>query len=370
MAALLLAGSLVEIASGARLNGWGGGVPVAVVVAILGCAPLALTTRFPLPVAALLAATGGIEIGLIAPDQAPFEPFVALVVAFYGVGVRVATRASVAAVVTVAAAGVGVIFAGLNAGASNTLPAIVWVAAAWGGGRVVRARTTRAAELEDMTIELAVEREERERAAVVSERARIARELHDVVAHNVSVIVLHAEAGKRALGGERRTQEAFDTIESVGRETVDELRRLLGILRRDEELTLAPPPSLAHLDLLVESVRQAGVPVELAVSGTRNGLSPGLDLAGYRIVQEALTNVLKHARARRVAVTVVYAADGLELEVSDDGDGGAPADAGGGHGLVGMRERAALYGGSLRAGPRPGGGFGVRAVLPLRDLQS
>jgi signal transduction histidine kinase len=226
----------------------------------------------------------------------------------------------------------------------------------------------RARQFEEVAVELAAEREERERAAIARERARIARELHDVVAHNVSVMVLHAEAGRRSLRDAERVAESFGTIETVGRQTVDELRRLLGMLRHDEELALSPPPSLLHVDELAEHVRRTGLSVEVDVSGRRNGVAPGLDVAAYRIVQEALTNVLKHARAASATVAIEYGEQAVRIEVTDDGVGPAPA-AEGGQGLIGMRERTALYGGRLESGSGPAGGFLVRAVLPLRGGQ-
>jgi signal transduction histidine kinase len=210
------------------------------------------------------------------------------------------------------------------------------------------------------------ERDERARVAVLEERTRVARELHDVVAHAISVVVLQARGGRKALADEPDdARAAFDEIERTAGQALAEMRRLLGMLRAEEdEVALAPQPSLAHVGTLVANVREAGLPVELRVEGAPVALPPGVDLSAYRIVQEALTNALKHAGPARARVTVRYGDDGVEVEVADDGAGSANGD-GDGHGLVGMRERVAVYGGELESGPQPGGGFAVRARLPL-----
>jgi signal transduction histidine kinase len=210
------------------------------------------------------------------------------------------------------------------------------------------------------------EREERAQAAVTEERARIARELHDVVGHSVSVMTVQASAVRRLLRPEQeREREALLIVEQTGREALAEMRRMVGVLRRPEEApALAPQPSLEHLDKLVEQAREAGLPVELRIEGDPLPLPAGVDLTAYRLVQEGLTNALKHARAERAQVLVRYGDGGIEVTVSDDGQGAGSGD-GGGHGLVGMRERVAVYGGELEAGPRPEGGYRLRARLPL-----
>jgi signal transduction histidine kinase len=209
------------------------------------------------------------------------------------------------------------------------------------------------------------EREERARAAVGEERARIARELHDVVGHSVSVMTVQASAVRRLLRPEQeREREALLIVEQTGREALAEMRRMVGVLRRPEEApALAPQPSLEHLGKLVDQAREAGLPVELRVEGEPVELPASLDLTAYRLVQEGLTNALKHARARHAEVLVRYENGHVELTVSDDGLGIGSGD-GGGHGLVGMRERVSVYGGELEAGPRPDGGFRLRARLP------
>jgi signal transduction histidine kinase len=203
--------------------------------------------------------------------------------------------------------------------------------------------------------------------AVAAERASIARELHDVVAHHMSVMVVQAGAARAVIGSDpAATAEALRQIEASGRTGLTEMRRLLEVLKAEEESGgRAPQPGLSRLDELLDAMRSSGLPVEAVVEGTPRALSPGVDLSAYRIVQEALTNTLKHAGGASARVVVGYQPDAVELEIADDG-AGPPEDpeASGGHGLIGMRERVLLFGGELEAGPRPGGGFLVRARLP------
>jgi signal transduction histidine kinase len=209
------------------------------------------------------------------------------------------------------------------------------------------------------------ERDVAAREAVVEERARIARELHDVIAHNVSMMVVQAGAERRLV--ERgSTREVLESIEQIGRSALTEMRRLVGMLRSDADDPLAPQPDLGDLPTLVTQVREAGLPVALQIEGERRELPAGVELSAYRIVQEALTNALKHAGDARADVRVRYGPDSLELEIVDNGLGATDRASSGGHGLVGMRERAALYGGRLHAGRRPSGGFAVQVVLPIR----
>jgi signal transduction histidine kinase len=212
------------------------------------------------------------------------------------------------------------------------------------------------------------ERDVAAREAVVEERARIARELHDAVAHHVSMMVIQAGAERRVLGdGDEHevTREVLRTIEQIGRGALTEMRRLVGMLRTDSPDRLAPQPTLAELPTLMTQVREAGLPVEFRVDGERRDLPVGIELTAYRIVQEALTNALKHAGQARATVRVRYGPGSLELEITDDG-AGIPAEVpGGGHGLAGIRERVSLYGGKFDASAQRGGGFAVRVLLPL-----
>jgi signal transduction histidine kinase len=239
----------------------------------------------------------------------------------------------------------------------------VWLSALGFGRKLEQAR-----EAEERAARLEREREEQARAAVAEERGRIARELHDVVGHAVSVMTVQASAVRRLLRPEQeREREALLVVEQSGREALAEMRRLVGVLRRPEEApALAPQPSLQHLDRLVDQAREAGLPVELRIEGEATQLPASLDLTAYRLVQEGLTNAIKHANATRAEVVVRYGDGEVELLVSDDGTGTSDGDVdSGGHGLVGMRERVAVYGGELEAGPRPNGGYALRARLPL-----
>ena len=210
------------------------------------------------------------------------------------------------------------------------------------------------------------ERDVAAREAVVEERARIARELHDAVAHSVSMIVIQAGAERRVLGeSDSSTREVLQTIEQIGRGALTEMRRLVGMLRTDAADRLAPQPTLTDLPILMTQVREAGLPVEFRVDGEPRELPVGIELSAYRIVQEALTNALKHAGRAHATGSVRDGPDSLELEIADDG-AGTPADVpGGGHGLAGIRERVTLYGGKFDASARQSGGFAVRVLLPL-----
>jgi signal transduction histidine kinase len=238
----------------------------------------------------------------------------------------------------------------------GVLPGVVLPTVA---GRVVR-------RLRDLTVRLELERERAESAAVVEERGRIARELHDVVAHGISVIAIQADAAEAALDRDPAlAREPLATIRRSAKTSLEEMRHLLGVLREDGDGgELAPQPGLAQLDELVERARGAGVDVTLDVSGEPRELAPGLDLSAYRIVQEALTNVRKHADGAPATVRVAWEPRALALEIRDRGPGGAGTN-GNGHGLVGMRERVRVHGGELHAGPSAGGGFAVKARLPL-----
>jgi signal transduction histidine kinase len=239
--------------------------------------------------------------------------------------------------------------------------AVVWTVGFALGGRLRQADVAKR-----LALQAEQEREEQAQLAVADERARIARELHDVVGHSVSVMTVQASAVRRLLEPDQeKEREALLVVEQTGREALAEMRRMVGVLRRPEEApALAPQPSLEYLDQLVANTREAGLPVEVRIEGTPTQLPAGVDTTAYRIVQEALTNAVKHARADHAEVVVRYANGAVEVMVSDDGCG--DGDGGGsGHGLVGMRERVSAYGGELEAGPKTGGGFRLRATLPV-----
>jgi signal transduction histidine kinase len=237
----------------------------------------------------------------------------------------------------------------------------------WILGDSMRYRRGYYAALEDKAARLEAERNAQAKVAAAAERARIARELHDVVAHHVSVMVVQADGAGYALRTDPdRAGAALEAIADTGRQALDEMRRLLGVLRSaDDQATLAPVPGLGELRELLDQARAAGLEVSYTLSGTPRELPEGAELAAYRVVQESLTNTRKHAGlAATAAVALRYRAESLTVEVTDDGLGVVSDEDTGGHGLAGMRERIAMYGGTVTAGPLPGGGFGVIASLP------
>jgi signal transduction histidine kinase len=306
-------------------------------------------------------------------DEVTLAGVAALLIAIYSVAAyeQPLARAILGGVVLGVAANTDLLVGGL--GHDDFWPfRFVFLAGVWLAGWVVRRQRRQVGELTHQAARLARDREERAAAAVAQERARLARELHDVVAHSVSVMVVQAGAAEQVLAGDpERARAPLQSIQATGRQTVVELRRLLGILREgDQQLATAPQPSLGQLDGLVADARDAGVAVSAAVEGTPRPLPPSIDLSAYRIVQEGLTNVIKHAGHANAQVRVRYLDHALELQVTDDGPGrpDGPDGESGGHGLLGVRERVALFGGTFQAGNRAEGGFGLRALLPLDEV--
>jgi signal transduction histidine kinase len=342
-----------------------GSKAVYVPTALLMTLPLAWRRRAPLTVVSVVMGALVAESLAVGSAPTPDTPLIALLLATYSVGAHCErTRALVGAAVSLAATVVWV-------GPGDFLWPVVVFGGAWVAGRLVRQRALQAVVLEERALALDRAREADARAAAADERARIARELHDILAHSLSLIVVQAGGERMALGGDRAaTTEVLEAIERTGREALAETRRLLGTLRaEDEALLRRPQPTLAELERLVSQVRDAGLSVDLRVEGEPVSLSGGVAVSAYRIVQEALTNVVKHAGDARVHVVVRYRGSELELEVADDG-GGLRTAAGNGHGLIGMRERVALYGGDLFASAGADGGFVVRARFPLGSAAS
>ena len=372
--------------------------PLAVLLTLCQTVPVAWRRRAPY---AVLAATTVAATTHMALGYKPTFAEAAMVVSLYTVAAHRPRRQALlaAGLFSVAMVGYGIVADQLYPSSiEDSLQAWVLTFIQFGAafflGDLQKRRLAYMAKLEALNAQLATEQELRSRWAVAEERARIARELHDVVAHSVSVMVVQAGAARRTLAtSPAQATTALGQIESTGRQALVEMRRLLGLLRDgDHDAALAPQPGLAHLESLAEAAREAGLPVEVEVEGEPRPLPAGVDLSAYRIVQEALTNSLKHAGRARARVRVCYGREALEVQVLDDGtglpvqarDGGAglavvrlrpggllevtdpvaPA-AGGGNGLIGMRERVAMFGGSLEAGPRPGGGYRVAARLPL-----
>ena len=344
---------------------------VTLVFAVL--APAALAVAWRAPLAAVLAfgalcvadaALGGRLLS--ASEAAVFICIAGMLV----LGIRADTRTfALGALATVALLTTASL---LEGDSGDLLSGIAWVCIVPVGipgllGRVLRSRNDLNRRLDEQARELERNRAEREQAAVLAERTRIARELQDVVAHDVSVMLVQAAAAKRTVPVDpERARRAIAAVEETGREALGELRRLLGVLRRgDEELALAPQPSLVRIGALVARTRDAGLPVELEVAGDPVQLPPGVDAAAFRIVQAALVDVMRHAAATRAVVRVGYEPAAVELRVTDDARGDGPVhDA---RALLGLRERVALYGGELYAGRRPHGGFELTARLPVGE---
>jgi signal transduction histidine kinase len=244
-------------------------------------------------------------------------------------------------------------------------------AISWVAGLAVRERAERAEVAELRATQAEQERDAAARVAVAEERARIARELHDIVAHAVSVMVLQVGAVRHKLpGAMSEDREALRNVERAGRAALAEMRHLLDAMREDgENLQLGPQPGLERLEALLQDVARAGLPVQLHMGGDRVELPRGIDISAYRIVQEGLTNALKHADASRAEVALEYARDELRIEVRDDGHGAAVRN-GRGHGLIGIRERVKLYGGEMSTGSANGRGFTLSASLPMTEYRS
>ena len=244
----------------------------------------------------------------------------------------------------------------------------VLVAIAWLAGFALHERSEQTEAAEGRARQAEQEREAMAHIAVAEERARIARELHDIVAHSLSVMVLQAGAVRHRLAGDlAEDKSALEEVEEAGRQALAEMRRLLGVMRRDDdERDLTPQPSLASVDALVDQISGAGLPVHLHVEGEPIALPTGIELSAYRIIQEGLTNALKHGRASRADVTLRYIRDALEVEVCDDGQGRATTD-GAGYGLLGIQERVKIYGGTMTVETAPGRGFALKTRLPLES---
>jgi signal transduction histidine kinase len=377
---LIIVGALLVVA---ELDVWAARAPAdapagwALVNALLvaGFAlPLLMRRRAPLVVVVLVIAAGGAQLAYTDRPPGSGAGWLALNVALYSVAAHGGRRTAIAGAALVAA--VSAIQLADGGGTEDVLSASLFLGAVWALGRWVRVRRRGTRQLEERARRLAAEGELNARLAVERERARIARELHDSIAHSVSVMVLQAGAAEQVvMDAPERARASLTAIQDVGRDAVVELRRLLMLLRSDDDTApLAPRPGIAGLDTLLAHVRDAGLPVVLSVEGKPEPLPTAIDLSAYRIVQEGLTNTLKHAGPAHARVTLRYSGHALELEILDDGDGdgcGAPdPQAACGFGLAGMRERASLYGGVMEAGPRDEGGYVLRARLPLERTPS
>ena len=367
VAALLLVVTALPLATRSLVAGQRPSDIWAYLLAVALCVPFVFHRRFP--VAAITVACGALVLYAIGRYNAyPGLPIFVLVAGISLHSTR--RRALLAAGLGAAAISVAVWLQPEGvATASTWVASLLAVAVAWLWGENLRNRRARWAAMEERARRLEAEREERDRQAVTDERLRIARELHDVVAHSMSVIAVQSGVANHVIDSRpAQARQALATIEATSRSALVELRRLLGVLRPGDDpvASLEPNPGMAEIGRLAEQIRSAGVEVELKVEGEPGDLPPGVDLSAFRIAQEGLTNVLKHG-GRVARVLVRYSPGAVAVEIADDGRAGtadeAPAD-GTGHGLIGMRERVAVFGGELTAGPIPGGGYRMAARLP------
>jgi signal transduction histidine kinase len=333
--------------------------------------PVAARRRWPLAAAVTVAAVAVWQQALNGDlTENSVTPLLTLSMVVYAVSAYCDRRRAFVGLVAVLVLIWTEVLLGDKTATSDFLFTALLVFGPWLVGRIVAARSELAAELSDKADRLEREHDKQAQLAVAHERSRIARELHDVVAHNVSVMVVQAAAARRMIDHDAsKAKEALGSVEQTGRDALKEMRRMVGMLGgADEGLALAPQPSIDELDWLIQRARDAGLDVDLAIEGERRRLESGVDLSAFRIVQEALTNTLKHAGPAQAQVTLRYTDHDVEVEVSDNGRGvRTPIDNGAvtGHGLLGMRERVAMLGGEIEAGYRKDGGFGVHARLPL-----
>ncbi|MBN8870993.1 MAG: sensor histidine kinase [Solirubrobacterales bacterium] len=351
-------------------DGDGGIVPtddrlLVALLSVLTTSMLSLRRSRPLESLAIMLTAGLVQVYLVVPVAFFFGQFIPIVLITYAVAAYGRRPTHAIAGLPLAVLGVTAITMAVPSisNLDNYLFQAVVLIFTWSVGFAIGTRLRRTDELTRRAAELEMERTR----LVNEERGRLARELHDIVAHSVSIIAVQAEAGETLLPDDpERAGEAFRSIQAASRQALVELRRLLGLLRDDgAPAALEPQPGLGELEALITQVRSAGLEVDLRVEGTPSAVDPGVALSVYRVVQEALTNALRHSGADRTAVMVRYLPDEIELEVSDDGDGTGTNGSGDGHGLTGMRERVALYGGQLQAERRTEGGFAVHARLPL-----
>ncbi len=344
----------------------GGVTPLSVASAAALTLPLAWRRRAPLASAAIVAGAIAVDDLVAGWDNAVISfPF--SIIAAYSAGAHARQRHAVAALAALAVAN---LVDALGAPGDRTgdlaLGLVVFSLVPWLVGQALRRERARTAELQELATQLAAEREQRTREAVSAERGRIARELHDIVGHAISLIAVQADAASRLLHRDpSRAREPLETIQTTSRGALAEMRQLVGLLRDgDEEPPLEPHPGVDNLERLVEDARRAGVRVTLELTGDRVPLPATLDLAAYRIVQEGLTNVRKHAGSVRTSVTIHYGGSHLDVEVRNGGD--TAVTSGRGHGLIGIHERVTLLGGDLESGPAESGGFVLHARLPLQ----
>jgi signal transduction histidine kinase len=365
VALVLLVGIELEVWLGSRVPDR---APAALAGVVLS-GTVALRRRRPLEGVLVIAALVALQAALADGHKLPVSAVLAVLLVFYGLGAFAPEPKSRWVLgFAVVASSIGQLTKPGGGVSSVAALEVFGVLLPWAVGRTVRERAVRERGYRELAEQLDAGRDVRARTAAHGERARIARELHDVIAHSVSVMVIQAGGARMVMDSSpERAEASLRSVERAGREALAEMRRLLGVLDGDADpRALAPQPGLADIDELLSRTRASGLAADLRVDGEAAAVSPALDLCAYRIVQEALTNVIKHAAPARAEVRVRWGQDALELEITDDGRGPGTANgASGGHGIAGMRERAGLHGGSIHAGAGPDGGFAVRARLPL-----
>ena len=371
------AGAVLLLAGWAQIQVWGsdttwqGGTFLHGALAALITVPLLVRRHRPLPVFLAVAVAASVQFAL---GGGLGQPWLAMLLALYALGAHAERTPSLAGPAWVLGVVVLVDVPRLADGVpvDEVVPAWFVLGGVWSFGRWMRRRRTEAQSMAGQLQVAQRDREARAAQAVAEERARIARELHDLVAHSMGIIVIQAQGAQRSLPHDPdRVAFALGAIESTGRNGMAEMRRLLSLLAAPEQPdATTPQPGLDRIPDLVGQVRSAGLDVELSLVGEERPVPPGVGLATYRIVQEALTNTLKHAGSASAQVCVRHHADRVEVEVRDTGRAPTTPRPGAGHGLVGMRERVALYGGTLEAGPADDGGFRVRALIPVHAVPS
>lgn len=338
------------------------------VCGLLITVPLAWRRRAPV-LMALVVYSAGLALVFLQSADVPIGMVVASLVAGYSLGHYTTSgrRSWLTLAVALAALAITNVPHNDSGVAGLVLTPTAFLLVPWAVGRLVaRLRAERGA-LHRLTLRLEQEQEDVARTSVLEERSRIARELHDIVAHSISVMVVQAGAAEQFVEPTSRARQPLEAIRTTGQQALIEMRNLLGILRSEgtTQLTLAPQPGLGNLDALVDAARRSGLDVRVAIHGEQVSLPPGVDVAAYRLVQESFSNIRKHARAGSAALTVRYEPHCLTIDVADDGIGSHESASVDGHGLIGMRERVSLYGGRIECGPRTEGGWRVHAQLLL-----
>jgi signal transduction histidine kinase len=338
---------------------------VAIPMAIIAGSSLAFRRRWPLVVVSICFAALAIDTWAGVPLSQPATPMTWIVLSQYTAARHCTLKGAIAGL----AIGLGIFATTLAKDASDLVFGLIIILAPWLVGLAMRSRVADSIELAARADTLERTRDEQVQVATTEERRRIARDLHDVIAHSISVMVVQAGAAAEIVDrNPERASQALRDVQDTGRSALTEMSTLLGVLRESgEEIGLAPQPGLADVESLLNQTRAAGLPVQLKIEGQRRELPAGIELSLYRVIQEALTNARKHAGEASACVTIAFEPRVVRFAITDDG-AGSDDGYGGSQGIIGMRERVTIYQGTLEAGPRPGGGFEVRGCIPLATL--